>query len=99
MELADPGTLDAEALAGALRAGTIDDLLFPDHPETRLPQLLPAIERFFPPQAGSDVAGPMRLLRMVKPVAAPPASRRISKTEKGRRSSGVPKVPGRSMTN
>lgn len=39
--------------------GSLDDLLFPDQPETRLPQLLSTIDRFFPPQAGSYVAGPM----------------------------------------
>lgn len=53
--------MDTDALRDAAYGirGSLDDLLFPDSPETRLPQLLTTIERFFPPQAGSDVAGPM----------------------------------------
>ena len=53
--------MDTDALRDAAYGirGSLDDLLFPDSPETRLPQLLSTIERFFPPQTGSDVAGPM----------------------------------------
>ena len=41
----------------------------------------------------------MRLLRIVRPVAAPVASRRISNTENGRRSSGSKPGPALTMTN
>jgi hypothetical protein len=53
--------MDTDALRDAAAGvrGTLDDLLFPDHPETRLPQILASMERFFPPAAGSHVAGPM----------------------------------------
>src|SRR6185503_565057 len=53
--------MDTDALRDAAYGvrGSLDDLLFPDSPETRLPQLLATIERFFPPAAGSYVAGPM----------------------------------------
>jgi hypothetical protein len=53
--------MDTDALRDAAYGirGTLDDLLFPDSPETRLPQLLSTITRFFPASAGSYVAGPM----------------------------------------
>jgi len=53
--------MDTDALRDAAYGirGGLDDLLFPDNPETRLPQLLDPIERFFPPAADSYVAGPM----------------------------------------
>ncbi|HEY0985698.1 MAG TPA: DUF6603 domain-containing protein, partial [Kofleriaceae bacterium] len=53
--------MDTDALRDAAYgvSGSLDDLLFPDSPETRLPQLLGTVERFFPPATGSYVAGPM----------------------------------------
>lgn len=53
--------MDTDALRDAAYGirGSLDDLLFPDSPETRLPQLLSTMERFFPPAVGSYVAGPM----------------------------------------
>ncbi|MFI6272793.1 DUF6603 domain-containing protein [Micromonospora zamorensis] len=53
--------MDTDALRDAAYGvrGSLDDLLFPDDPESRLPQLLSSVERFFPPAANSYVAGPM----------------------------------------
>lgn len=53
--------MDVDALRDAAYGvtGCLDDLLFPDSPETRFPQLLATIDRFFPPATGSHVAGPM----------------------------------------
>jgi hypothetical protein len=53
--------MDIDALSNAAYGvtGCLDDLLFPDSPETRFPQLLATIDRFFPPATGSHVAGPM----------------------------------------
>jgi hypothetical protein len=53
--------MDTDALRDAAYGvrGNLDDLLFPDDPEARLPQLLSSVERFFPPKTNSYVAGPM----------------------------------------
>lgn len=53
--------MDTDALRDAAYGvrGSLDDLLFPDDPETRLPQILSSVERFFPPATNSYVAGPM----------------------------------------
>ncbi|GAA3349595.1 hypothetical protein GCM10020358_72330 [Amorphoplanes nipponensis] len=53
--------MDTDALRDAAYGvrGSLDDLLFPDDPATRLPQLLSSVERFFPPAVDSHVAGPM----------------------------------------
>lgn len=52
-------TMDVDALSAAATGsqGTLDPILFPDHPEQRFLQLLPAIERFFPPAEGHQVVG------------------------------------------
>jgi len=49
--------VDALSLAATGSQGTLDPILFPDHPEQRFLQLLPAIERFFPPAEGHQVVG------------------------------------------
>ena len=53
--------MDTDALRDAAYGvrGSLDDLLFPDDPESRLPQLLSSVDRFFPPATNSFAAGPM----------------------------------------
>jgi hypothetical protein len=53
--------MDPEALRDAAHGvrGNLDALLFPERPETRLPELVAAVDRFFPAQEGSHVFGPM----------------------------------------
>jgi hypothetical protein len=52
-------TMDVNALSNAATGtqGTLDPVLFPDRPEQRFLELLPAVERFFPPAAGHQVVG------------------------------------------
>jgi hypothetical protein len=52
-------TMNVNALRDAATGtqGTLDPILFPDRPEQRFLELLPAIERFFPPAKGSQVVG------------------------------------------
>jgi len=52
-------TMDVNALRDAATGtqGTLDPILFPDRPEQRFLELLPAIERFFPPAGGHQVLG------------------------------------------
>ena len=52
-------TMDTNALRDAATGtqGTLDPILFPERPEQRFLELLPAIERFFPPKAGHQVLG------------------------------------------
>ena len=52
-------TMDVNALRDAATGtqGTLDPLLFPDRPEQRFLEILPAVERFFPPAPGHQVVG------------------------------------------
>jgi hypothetical protein len=55
-------TMDVDALRDAAMAAEgmqLDPLLFPDRPEQRFLELLPAVERFFPPAPGHQVIGLM----------------------------------------
>ncbi len=52
-------TMNVNALRDAATGtqGTLDPVLFPDRPEQRFLELLPAVERFFPPAKGHQVVG------------------------------------------
>lgn len=52
-------TMDVNALRDAATGtqGTLDPILFPDRPEQRFLELLPAVERFFPRANGHKVVG------------------------------------------
>jgi hypothetical protein len=53
-------TMDVDALRDAAmeaEGAKLDPLLFPDRPEERFLELLPALERFFPPAPGHQVVG------------------------------------------
>jgi Family of unknown function (DUF6603) len=52
-------TMNVNALRDAATGtqGTLDPVLFPDRPEQRFLELLPAVERFFPPAKGHQVIG------------------------------------------
>jgi uncharacterized protein DUF6603 len=52
-------TMDAEALAGALRSGVIDSLLFPDDPLGDSAELIAQIDDYFPLLDGNVVIGPV----------------------------------------
>lgn len=52
-------TMDAEALASALRNGVIDALLFPDDPIGQSAQLVAQIDEYFPLREGNTVIGPV----------------------------------------
>jgi hypothetical protein len=52
-------TMDAEALAGALRSGVIDALLFPDDPVGDCAELIAQIDEYFPLLDGNTVIGPV----------------------------------------
>jgi len=55
-------TMDVDALRDAAMAtqnANLDALLFPDRPEQRFVELLPALDRFFPPAKGHQVLGLM----------------------------------------
>jgi hypothetical protein len=52
-------TLDAEALAAALRAGVIDALLFPEDPVRDSAELIAQIDEYFPIMNGNTVVGPV----------------------------------------
>ncbi len=54
-------TMNVDALRDAATGtqGNLDALLFPDRPEERFLELLPAVERFFPPAPGHQVIGVM----------------------------------------
>ncbi|HEY9463910.1 MAG TPA: DUF6603 domain-containing protein [Vicinamibacterales bacterium] len=52
-------TMNVNALRDAATGtqGTLDPVLFPDRPEQRFLELLPSVERFFPPAKGHQVVG------------------------------------------
>ena len=52
-------TMDVDALRDAATGtqGTLDAFMLPARPEERFLELLPAVERFFPPAAGHQVVG------------------------------------------
>lgn len=52
-------TMDAEALAAALRTGVIDALLFPDDPVNDSAELVAQIDEYFPLLEGNTVIGPV----------------------------------------
>jgi hypothetical protein len=52
-------TLNTDALRAGLRAHTLDSILFPPDPIANAPQIVSAIESFFPPAAGRYLFGPM----------------------------------------
>ena len=52
-------TIDTEALATGLRAGVVDDLLFPDDPIGGAADLIARIDEYFPLMSGNTVVGPV----------------------------------------
>jgi len=52
-------TMNTDALHAGLRAHTLDSVLFPPNPIANAPQIISAIESFFPPAEGRYLFGPM----------------------------------------
>jgi hypothetical protein len=52
-------SVDGEALAGGLREGAVDALLFPDDPVRDAALILSSIDEYFPPAGGNTVIGPV----------------------------------------
>ena len=61
-------TMDAEALAMALRTGVIDALLFPDDPVNDSAELIAQIDEYFPLLEGNTVIGPVLEIGWGSPV-------------------------------
>lgn len=51
--------VDSNAIAGALKDGVIDALLFPDDPINDAPQLIAMIDNYFPVLQGNTIVGPI----------------------------------------
>ncbi len=62
-------SLDHQALAGLIRAGRADDLLFPADVIGRAPQIIAATQQVFPAKLDQTVVGPLLKLGWGRPVS------------------------------
>ena len=58
-------TLDADALTATVRAGRLDDVMFPRDLATRAVEVIAAVKQVFPARLDQVVAGPMLKLGWV----------------------------------
>lgn len=55
-------TANVEALQDGMRSGTLDSLLFPEHPVANAPRIVSDLATFFPQSDGSYLLGPMAVI-------------------------------------
>ena len=60
-------TLDAEALTGLVRAGRLEDIMFPDDLAARAPEIIASVKSAFPARRSQYVVGPILQLGWGRP--------------------------------